>query len=117
MRISDWSSDVCSSDLARGDDAGTLDDNLKTGTSLRMRRAPARQHHPAGGRQALAPGPKRPPGAPRKQPRSEEHTSEIQSLMRNPYAVFCVNKKQKPTTTKQSYNMTLDHQEILNTID
>src|SRR3546814_7841700 len=26
--------------------------------------------------------------------RSEEHTSELQSLMRNPYAVFCLKKKQ-----------------------
>src|SRR3546814_2159698 len=26
--------------------------------------------------------------------RSEEHTSEHQALMRNPYAVFCLNKKQ-----------------------
>src|SRR3546814_1457041 len=25
--------------------------------------------------------------------RSEEHTSELQSLMRNPYAVFCLEKK------------------------
>src|SRR3546814_1908146 len=25
-------------------------------------------------------------------PRSEEHTSELQSLMRNSYAVFCLNK-------------------------
>src|SRR3546814_7569303 len=29
--------------------------------------------------------------------RSAEHTSELQSLMRNSYAVFCVKKKQKPT--------------------
>src|SRR3546814_2264520 len=28
--------------------------------------------------------------------RSEEHTSELQSLMRVPYAVFCLKKKQKP---------------------
>src|SRR3546814_9289709 len=28
-------------------------------------------------------------------PRSEEHTSELQSLMRNPYAVFCLKKKNK----------------------
>src|SRR3546814_3867395 len=28
--------------------------------------------------------------------RSEEHTSELQSLMRNSYAVFCLKKKQKP---------------------
>src|SRR3546814_6843050 len=27
--------------------------------------------------------------------RSEEHTSELQSLMRTSYAVFCLNKKQK----------------------
>src|SRR3546814_7091709 len=30
---------------------------------------------------------------PRAQPRSEEHTSELQSLMRNSYAVFCLKKK------------------------
>src|SRR3546814_6682362 len=29
------------------------------------------------------------------QGRSEEHTSELQSLMRNSYAVFCLNKKKK----------------------
>src|SRR3546814_4598465 len=28
-------------------------------------------------------------------PRSEEHTSEIQSLMRNSYALFCLKKKKK----------------------
>src|SRR3546814_1872263 len=31
--------------------------------------------------------------------RSEEHTSELQSLMRIPYAVFCLKKKNKPLTT------------------
>src|SRR3546814_5728318 len=30
--------------------------------------------------------------------RSEEHTSELQSLMRNSYAVFCLKKNTKPTT-------------------
>src|SRR3546814_3791056 len=30
-------------------------------------------------------------------PRSEEHTSELQSLMRNSYAVFCLKKKQSST--------------------
>src|SRR3546814_2578182 len=30
-------------------------------------------------------------------PRSEEHTSELQSLMRNSYAVFCLKKKTKRT--------------------
>src|SRR3546814_9974946 len=30
--------------------------------------------------------------------RSEEHTSELQSLMRSSYAVFCLNKQKKRTT-------------------
>src|SRR3546814_3575233 len=34
--------------------------------------------------------------------RSEEHTSELQSLMRNSYAVFCLQKK-NTNTTHQSY--------------
>src|SRR3546814_3127904 len=33
--------------------------------------------------------------------RSEEHTSELQSLMRTSYAVFCLNKKNIDTTTVQ----------------
>src|SRR3546814_6779033 len=32
-------------------------------------------------------------------PRSEEHTSELQSLMRISYAVFCLKKKKKKHTT------------------
>src|SRR3546814_3117861 len=33
-------------------------------------------------------------------PRSEEHTSELQSLMRSSYAVFCLKNKNKTTTQK-----------------
>src|SRR3546814_7876252 len=33
--------------------------------------------------------------------RSEEHTSELQSLMRNSYAVFCLTKKKKTQTSQQ----------------
>src|SRR3546814_6992495 len=33
--------------------------------------------------------------------RSEEHTSELQSLMRHSYAVFCLKKKHKPTYNKE----------------
>src|SRR3546814_5293964 len=40
--------------------------------------------------------------------RSEEHTSELQSLMRNSYAVFCLKKK-----TLDNYVTTLDRQNIL----
>src|SRR3546814_6979123 len=36
---------------------------------------------------------------PRQWRRSEEHTSELQSLMRISYAVFCLKKKKKNTTT------------------
>src|SRR3546814_13194265 len=35
------------------------------------------------------------------QHRSEEHTSELQSLMRISYAVFCLKKKKKKKLTKQ----------------
>src|SRR3546814_8427725 len=35
--------------------------------------------------------------------RSEEHTSELQSLMRISYAVFCLKKKKKHKKIKQSY--------------
>src|SRR3546814_5667918 len=38
--------------------------------------------------------------------RSEEHTSELQSLMRISYAVFCLKKKKKPQTNKQIENYT-----------
>src|SRR3546814_4421524 len=40
-------------------------------------------------------------------PRSEEHTSELQSLMRISYAVFCLKKKNKiHTTTKHIIKIT-----------
>src|SRR3546814_8384067 len=40
--------------------------------------------------------------APRRAQRSEEHTSELQSLMRISYAVFCLKKKTKDS--KHAYN-------------
>src|SRR3546814_6453527 len=44
-------------------------------------------------------------GKSRPLPRSEEHTSELQSLMRISYAVFCLKKqKHKPTTDTYSMN-------------
>src|SRR3546814_9121938 len=42
------------------------------------------------------------------EPRSEEHTSELQSLMRISYAVFCLKKKQKHTPSK-TLNMNTLH--------
>src|SRR3546814_10653738 len=46
--------------------------------------------------EAHKPTPKRP------RPRSEEHTSELQSLMRISYAVFCLKKKKTPKKHKQN---------------
>src|SRR3546814_8421513 len=40
--------------------------------------------------------------------RSEEHTSELQSLMRISYAIFCL-KKEKKTTTTHSYTHRVLH--------
>src|SRR3546814_3229110 len=37
--------------------------------------------------------------------RSEEHTSELQSLMRNSYAVFCLQKKKDRRPTTNSINI------------
>src|SRR3546814_4900936 len=39
---------------------------------------------------------------PEHQPRSEEHTSELQSLMRISYAVFCLKKKRKSNQSKHN---------------
>src|SRR3546814_3456346 len=49
--------------------------------------------------------------------RSEEHTSELQSLMRISYAVFCLKKKKKQYTTttctpRYTYTLSQIHQHI-----
>src|SRR3546814_958181 len=127
MRISDWSSDVCSSDLDRELGRRLLAVQLgdavapelwplhrHPGEGGRDNRAPVqgaggRRRH-AGGRPTLSPwrggrgapragGPPHPrlhhppAGRATMTDRSEEHTSELQSLMRISYAVFCLNKK------------------------
>src|SRR3546814_2080209 len=112
MRISDWSSDVCSSDLHAGDGLRLVDcrvtnavrcvppqnkptgieaancrpflvGEIETMKSLRVVLCLGSLAHAAvlttlGVRKVL---------------RSEEHTSELQSLMRISYAVFCLKKK------------------------
>src|SRR3546814_6479515 len=40
----------------------------------------------------------------RQRPRSEEHTSELQSLMRISYAVFCLKKKNNNSSTDKNLN-------------
>src|SRR3546814_6278787 len=44
-------------------------------------------------------------------PRSEEHTSELQSLMRISYAVFCLKKKHESTSNSSSTYSSLQHDE------
>src|SRR3546814_1632778 len=112
MRISDWSSDVCSSDLAR--DAAAIAKAKRavpkqcgSGEQLLGRRRAAQKGEMArhlefdiGRRRDCAAI--RHPNTPWMY-RSEEHTSELQSLMRISYAVFCLQKK-KNTTHTQIHN-------------
>src|SRR3546814_10314021 len=101
MRISDWSSDVCSSDLIDSRHplaARALRSGLGTAQQaqhFRAQRIAAEDQPLAREREVvLGIGPRPCERA----DRSEEHTSELQSLMRNSYAVFCLKKKKKITT-------------------
>src|SRR3546814_8145152 len=89
MRISDWSSDVCSSDLpfqTRRQDLADPDQQWRE-------RAPRRHARFRQGVVGRDLGQERPDGV--GDARSEEHTSELQSLMRISYDVFCLKKKKK----------------------
>src|SRR3546814_8849424 len=105
MRISDWSSDVCSSDLPAVALAGAAARPLQRAVSwhppasLRLQRSGRhlrpgdRPLHPLRPRELgrlLVAALERPRAL---SGRSEEHTSELQSLMRISYAVFCLKKK------------------------
>src|SRR3546814_1225870 len=121
MRISDWSSDVCSSDLrgraqpeAEPGHAAPrhrgLDGAFHRHPDRTLRRQPAGlagpgagggdEYHRRPGR--LGPGCPENPCKSRLPGRSEEHTSELQSLMRISYAVFCLKKK---TNTNEDANI------------
>src|SRR3546814_3772024 len=103
MRISDWSSDVCSSDLeaeglgAEGCSFPALSARIIKRASPRPKtvgdriaavaaEVAGRQLDPRRRLAALIFGE-------HQQARSEEHTSELHSLMRISYAVFCLKKK------------------------
>src|SRR3546814_941671 len=110
MRISDWSSDVCSSDLISDRAAQRTaievgDRYLRARFGQRLGRRqpdPLRAARDKGGASIEAqhfqihrpiPVRRRRRASPVRGSRSEEHTSELQSLMRNSYAVFCLDKK------------------------
>src|SRR3546814_4184658 len=140
MRISDWSSDVCSSDLTAGllanspnsqpnasSDSSTVSSGLYSSHSPgRVRGGSAGACSPDTSMNSRAVRAASPVGAVNQATasdtviriavstidchrkivsengRSEEHTSELQSLMRISYAVFCLKKKkQKKTQTKK----------------
>src|SRR3546814_6065742 len=101
MRISDWSSDVCSSDLAPAEFAEQVD-RLQSRLCGHCRCAPelldkvdiaGREIH-VRGKGGGKPG--------NVDLRSEEHTSELQSLMRISYAVFCLKKQTILTNTRHT---------------
>src|SRR3546814_2635234 len=117
MRISVWSSDVCASDLeACSVDAGSLrwsPSGRQLYFSARYRQGDGFDHrHYIYDAKSGAVVPFQMAGVPFEieverarflapllwLDRSEEHTSELQSLMRTSYAVFCLKKK----TTKQN---------------
>src|SRR3546814_7627425 len=120
MRISDWSSDVCSSDL------GTIIDeeheidwadgksrpisfSLIGFDDLEVRSDGSERIWCAGLRPCYETEMnvrRRRVWSIRRAQRSEEHTSELQSLMRISYAVFCLKKKknkQKEVDYKKTY--------------
>src|SRR3546814_5778020 len=131
MRISDWGSDVCSSDLAIYPGYGFLSENERFAEIIEAHDmifvGPKPEHIRTMGdkveakRTAVKLGLPVVPGSPGAVTfseetkslakdigypvliRSEEHTSELQSLMRISYAVFCLKKKNKklhvPITT------------------
>src|SRR3546814_3057780 len=92
MRISDWSSDVCSSDLRELRDPRITDPAWP-------HISPAPWDGGTAARRPMSPGrsswslPQHMRGCTGRDNRSEEHTSELQSLMRISYAVFCLKKK------------------------
>src|SRR3546814_10610657 len=126
MRISYWSSDVCSSDLKNQSDGWGR--NVFTG-----KKEYYSQDFNVRGKLLFTPGDateitlsgnytdfdhhnvaaQNPPGAVlatgqgylgRYKTRSEEHTSELQSLMRTSYAVFCLKNKHNNTNQQQNTN-------------
>src|SRR3546814_2946879 len=117
MRISDWSSDVCSSDLVdvahddavRVDELGAEDQAAHLDRVRRALRRGDRAHEPFVRPFEMGIDHLQMPLVHRQVDgladgaagmRSEEHTSELQSLMRISYAVFCLKKKTEKQVTR-----------------
>src|SRR3546814_6031060 len=115
MRISDWSSDVCSSDLTNPDlshyaapNRSNFQRRATVVTSGVGRPGHMALHFNAESEKASSTASLQrsrmssqlPASQAANGTRSEEHTSELQSLMRISYAVFCLKKKQTTEHTK-----------------
>src|SRR3546814_4821746 len=116
MRISDWSSDVCSSDLLPYTIGEYLADAFPF--ALRTARRLPADHKCTPFRDRTEAGPRERLSKPHANSnflasdhisRSEEHTSELQSLMRTSYAVFCLKKKKY----SKSHSRPIIHPKIL----
>src|SRR3546814_970088 len=110
MRISDWSSDVCSSDLSSTATAACA---WRIAVSCCATRAacPATLASAAATCAFAASTATMKSRSSMAASRSEEHTSELQSLMRISYAVFCLKKKSNTT----QHNMTDPNKHTHNT--
>src|SRR3546814_5073944 len=106
MRISDWSSDVCSSDLMPTDTGLRLfvdgmmqalepSADERAAIEARIERGSGPIEDALAATTAALSGLSACAGLVFVPKRSEEHTSELQSLMRISYAVFCLKKKKE----------------------
>src|SRR3546814_5933633 len=114
MRISDWSSDVCSSDLRRfgGPQGGFIEETKDPPDAFVALPLPRSVLRPAIDdpqdvlpERAVQIALDGAPGSAAR-PRSEEPTSELQSLMRTSYAVLCLKKKTNDAFSLKTQNQT-----------
>src|SRR3546814_8837879 len=101
MRISDWSSDVCSSDLQGSHDVSSARNNMPALPQSDRRANHLEPDEIRFTTLVIASEAKQSRAVYAHSGRSEEHTSELQSLMRISYAVFCLTKK-KSNNTQQT---------------
>src|SRR3546814_2287615 len=111
MRISDWSSDVCSSDLATSPLEGWSHYCATKAAVLMLTRCVDKEYRDRGIHVVgLSPGTVATDM--QRAIRSDEHTSELQSLMRISYAVFCL-KNNKTGTSQDFTELPADMQTLI----
>src|SRR3546814_1007010 len=109
MRISDWSSDLCSSDLTQilPFSTGVILEPLPVDRLVAALPSAIDSLDSANwfaAAHSIMTTDTQPKIVSRRVARSEEHTSELQSLMRISYAVFCLKQKKLHIQTRQYHN-------------